>query len=486
MKRKVLLVYANAMSDGHISIGISMLSAVLKEKYEIKLFDTTFYPKIFTEMRKWREKTLEYKKLDDGLPPLNTTDLYEDFDKLYNEFKPDLVAVSATSTDYELGLSLLKNVEVPVLFGGLHATIAPEDVISHPKVTHIFRGEAEEIIANLVEKVLNGESLDGFKGVWYKKDGRLIKNEGVPVVNDLNNLPIPDWSIFDDRHFLRPFKGKVYRVGAFELSRGCPYSCTYCVNHIMQKLTGGAGHYREKSVDKAIDEVKKLTKEFNIGLIKFWDENFLGFKKNSTDFLKRYIEEVGLPFMIQTRPEGLTEEFAQLLKKANCVNLSLGIESGNENTRRNFLKRYPRNEDIIRGFKIARKYGLRTTAFIILGLPNEARKEVFDSINLVRECQPSVVNTFLLYPYKGTEIREWCIKNGWLDPNSRQEYVDTHQGYILKNPNFTEDDLQTLRKVFSLYVYTDPKYYSIIERAEKDELLYSFLNELYAKIIHGY
>jgi len=485
MKRRVLLVYSNSMSDGHISIGVSMLSAVLKKSYEVKLFDTTFYPKKFDKMREWREKTLEYKKVGGGLPPLNKTDMYDDFDKFYDEFKPDIVAVSATSTDYELGLSLLKNVDVPVLFGGLHATIAPDDIISHPKVTHVFRGEAEEIILNLVKKVLNRENLEGFRGIWYKKEGRVIKNYGVPIVEDLNRLPMPDWSIFDERHFFRPFRGKIYRIGAFELSRGCPYYCTYCVNHTMQKLTKGASHYREKNIDKALEEIKVLTKKFNIELIKFWDENFLGYKKSSMDFLERYSNEVSLPFMIQTRPEGITGEFAKALKKANCVNLSLGIESGNENIRRTVLKRYPKNEEIIKGFETAKRYGLRTTAFIILGLPNETRKEIFNSIELIRKCQPSVVNTFLLYPYKGTEIREWCIDNGWLDPNEEQEYVDTHHGYILKNPNFSEEDLRTLRKVFSLYVYTDPKYYPIIEKAEKDELLYSFLNELYAKIIHG-
>ena len=71
------------------------------------------------------------------------------------------------------------------------------------------------------------------------------------------------------------------------------------------------------------------------------------------------------------------------------------------------------------------------------------------------------------------------------DNDKKHEYVDTHYGYILKNPNFSHEDLLTFRKVFSLYVYTEPKYYPIIEKAEKDEFFYSFLNQIYAKIIHG-
>ena len=90
MKNKVLLVYANSFSDGILPIGISMLVPILKQKFDVKLFDTTFYPGKFDKMRQWREKSLEYKKLDEKLYDMNESDVFYDFDILYKKYNPDL------------------------------------------------------------------------------------------------------------------------------------------------------------------------------------------------------------------------------------------------------------------------------------------------------------------------------------------------------------------------------------------------------------
>ena len=483
--KKVLLVYADAFSDGILPIGIAMLTAVLKNHFDLKLFDTTFYPGKFTEIRKWREKTLEYKPLDKELYSLNTSNLYEDFYELYLRFNPDLVSVSATSSDYQLGLSLLKGVECPTIFGGIHATIAPEDIIIHSKVTHLFRGEVEDVIVNLFNDIINKKDLSKYPGLWYKDGIKIIKNLGVPITEDLDTLPCPDWSLFDKRHFLRPFQGKPYRLGTFELARGCPFSCTYCINHTMQRLAGKKKHYREKSIDIAFKHIKHLTKHYNINLIKFWDECFLGHKKSSLEFLHRYNDEIGIPYMIQTRPEGITLEFAKALKDTQCVNLSIGLESGSEYTRKHHLKRYMTDQQIINGFQNCKKEGLRTTTFLIMGLPEETREDIFEGIRLIKKCEPTVCDTFFLFPYKGTEIREWCIENGWLDAAEPKQYGDTHFHYILKNPNFTVEELRKLRKTFSMYVTSNERYWPIIKKAEDDDLLYEYLNTIHSKIIHG-
>ncbi len=462
-------------------IGLSMISAVLKQKYEVKLFDTTFYPKGMSIDRKQREKHLEYKELEEELPELNKTDMKTDFNNLYNNYQPDLIMVSAVSLGYKLTIDLLKYIDVPIIIGGVHSIVAPEDMIGNPKITHIIRGEPEDILLELVDKILNNKSLENFKGIWYKKNGEIIKNEGILFVDDLNKLPMPDWSIFDDRHFYKPFKGKIYRMGHYAVNRGCPFSCSYCVHSILQKHT--KNEYREMNIEKAINELKILTKKYKIEMLKIWDDTFSGYKKDVSRFLKRYIQEINLPFMIQTRPETITEEYAKLLKEANCVNLNLGIESGNEKIRSEILKRPTKDENIIKGFQLCKKYDLRTTANVILGLPKETKKELFETIELTKKCQPSVTHVFLLHPYKGTPIREWAIKNNWIDEDE-DEKTDYHSGYNLKNPNFSEQELLTYRKLFPIYINTEPKYYPIIDKAKDDELFYDFLRHIYSKIIH--
>jgi len=486
MQYKVLMVYANSFSDGIPPIGIATLISVLKNQFNVKLFDTTFYPGKFDKMREWREKTLEYKKVNGKLYDLNKSNMFEDFDNLCKTFKPDIIGVTATSSDYQLGLELVKDIyDIPVIFGGIHATIAPEDIIN-ANVNFVFRGEAEEVIIDLFNDIIEQNDLSKYPGLWYNRDGFLRKNEGCPIISNLDKTPPPDWSLFDKRHFRRPFKGKIYQVGTYENARGCPYAtCSYCVMHTLKKLQPNNMHYREKSVDKTIKEIKKLIKDYDINLIKFWDENFLGHRKKAKEFLTRYREEVGIPFMIQTRPENVTEELAQLLKDSKCVNLSVGIEHGNEKIRANVLHRYTKNDRIIDGFKNCNKYGLRTTSFLIMGVPTETRQHIFEGIQLVKKCNPTACDTFFLFPYKGSEIHKYCVENNLIDKDEPTEYGDTHYDYIIKHPDLTVDELRGLRRTFSMYVKTDELFWDIIREAETDDHLYEYLNGLYAKVIHG-
>jgi len=487
MQYKVLMVYADAFSDGILPIGLATLISVLKPHFDVKLFDTTFYPGKFDEMRKWREKSLEYKKLDEKLYDLNETNVFEDFQKIYKDFNPDIIGVTATSSDFQLGLKLLEVIEkTPVVMGGVHATIAPEDIIHNKNVDYIFRGEAEEIIVNLFKDIIEKKDLTKYSGLWWKNGKDIKINPGCPVIKDLDKVPSPDWSLFDERHFRRPFKGKVYRLGTYENARGCPYAtCSYCVMHTFKKLQPKGLHYREKSVDKTIKEIKRLIKDYNINLIKFWDENFLGHRKKAREFLIRYKEEVGISFMIQTRPENVTDELAQLLKDAKCVNLSVGIEHGNEKIRADILHRYTKNKEIIKGFDNCNKHGLRTTSFLIMGVPTETRQHIFEGIKLIKRCNPSSCDTFFLFPYKGSEIHQYCIEHGLINPDDPKEYGDTHFDYIIKHPNLSLEDLRGLRRTFSMYVKSDEKYWDIIEKAEKDDHLYEFLNSIFARVIHG-
>jgi len=486
MRYKVLLVYADAFSDGILPIGLATLISVLKSHFDIKLFDTTFYSGKFDEMRKWREKSLEYKPLKEKLYDLNTSNVFVDFDILYKEFKPDIIAISATSSDFQLGMELVKFVkDIPIIFGGVHATIAPEDILSS-NINYVFKGEAEEIIVNLLKDIIEENDLSEYPGLWYNRDGFTRKNPGCPVIKDLDTVPPPDWSLFDERHFRRPFQGKIYRMGTYENARGCPYStCSYCIMHTFKKLQPKGLHYREKSVDKTIKEIKRLIKDYNINLIKFWDENFLGHRKKAKEFLIRYKEEVGIPFMIQTRPENVTEELAKLLKESNCVNLSVGIEHGNEKIRAEILHRYTKNKEIIKGFDNCNKYGLRTNSFLIMGVPTETRQHIFEGIKLIKKCNPSSCDTFFLFPYKGTEIHQYCLEHKLIDKDEPKEYGDTHFDYIIKHPDLSLEELRGLRKTFSMYVKTDEKYWDIIEKAEKDDHLYDFLNSIFLRVIHG-
>jgi len=179
---RVLFIYPNTYSDGCMPLGIAMLSAVLKEAgHEIQLFDTTFFNKKSGETNKLGEKHLIFKKTDLDIK-LDKSDMKEEFRKAINNFKPDLIAISATSINYSLGLKLLKSIngtvyaEVPVVVGGSHPTVVPDKVVAEDGIDIICIGEGEGAMLELCNRMEAHEDITNIKNLWIKKNGKIFKN----------------------------------------------------------------------------------------------------------------------------------------------------------------------------------------------------------------------------------------------------------------------------------------------------------------------
>lgn len=150
-------------------------------------------------------------------------------------------------------------------------------------------------------------------------------------IQTLNALTID--TFFYESHFNRKFTMK--RVGAFETSRGCPYSCSYCVNAYLQELTRGKSRYhREKSVQRVIEELAFFTEKLQLEYVYLIDETFLLKMTRLKEFIEAYMQRVRLPFSFMTHPQTVTDKKIELVAKAGADLALIGIECGDEEFRK--------------------------------------------------------------------------------------------------------------------------------------------------------
>lgn len=352
---------------------------------------------------------------------------------------PDLIAISMFSgmRDFviELAKDIKSNFDTPIIAGGPHPTVASLETINVPYIDMICIGEGEDTICELLSRMGKKQDPEGLKGLWFKRGGDIIKNEVRPLREDLDDYPFADRKLFDFRRYLKARNGVVDIIAG----RGCPYKCTYCINPYLQKLYDGKGKFiRKRSVGNVVEEIVRLSELYEIKGIAFHDDVFTISKTWLREFADHYGKEVRIPFTCSARPESIDEETVALLKRANCISLSIGIESGNEKIRREVLHRPLSDEAIINAFDLAREAGISTYSYNMIGVPYETREDIEKSIELNRKVRPSSLQVTVFQPYPGTELRALSVEKGWLadedtTPESHKFYSIMKYHYISKN-----------------------------------------------------
>lgn len=469
---KVLLIHANSSMDTLIPPNLATLSAILKRSgNQVKLFDTTFYNTRGFTGDDARVRTLQVKKTnfaDLGIY-FNTTDMTQDFINLVEDYKPDLVGLSAVELTFNMGMKLINAIKeikpyIKVAVGGAHALTSPELVISEKNVDIVSVGEAENAFIELCEKIKNNEDYTGIFNLWIKKDGKIYKNKLGKLIN-MDDLPYQDWEIFDKRRIYKPMSGTLGRTGCFELTRGCVYSCTFCINEFLNKIHNHRS-YREKSIPKFIDEVKYFKDNYGLQYVYILAEMFLPTTKQRVrDFSRLWREKVGLPFWTQLRVEGVDEENARLLEEAGCVSISAGIESGNEDFRKKVIHRMMSNQDIIDAFRILKKTKMQISGNSIIGFPGETRELIFDTIELNRELNLDNIMIHVFNPYRGTSLYDLSIERGYISPDHMAG--DYRADFTLNMPHIKKEEILGLQRTFALYVKFPKEMWPEIRIAEK-------------------
>lgn len=471
---RVLLVNCNTPMDNLIPAGVSLLSAVLKEEgCAVRCFDTTFYrPPGYVTGDEARATTLQVRptSFDElGIRP-RATRAVDDFRALVWDWQPDLIGFSVIECTFALGLDLARAVadyrpRVPRVWGNVHATFAAPRIIGAPEIDMLCVGEGEVAIRALARALAAGQPPTRIPNLWIKREGAVERNAPAPLVA-LDALPDQDWEIWERERFFKPMGGRIWVTGTFEMNRGCPYSCMYCVNWGLNRLYAGqGGYFREKAIPVLLREMRDKKRRYGLEFAYLVAESFLTTSRRRLEEFAAGYPAVGLPFWVEARPESITREKVRLLEACGCEGISIGVESGNEEFRRQFMNRNIPNDRIVRAMEVLAASRLRISANNVIGFPTETRDLVFETIELNRRF-PRVegVMCALYNPYHGTRLREIAEERGYIDPTTLAG--DYRKETPMRMEHLAPDELRGLQRTFPLYVKFPRARWPEVRRAE--------------------
>ena len=489
------------VDEGVLPMGPGILIAGLrKEGHTVRVFDTTKY-KIVSGHRsddhgpkEINEKYLNFVPVSEGHvvePKILKTEseILDEFDHEVNKFKPDVIAFTVLCS-HNWGMSKLlmdrcTYNDAKIILGGKHIITMYKELINVPWVDAVCIGDGEVALLEFCDLVANGKDYSKVGNCWTKVKGEVIQNP-LNKLLQMDDIPFPDWTDFDERLFYKPFRGRMYKYGYVEISRGCPFRCPYCHNEKEHDLFAGLGRFmRNKPIKTVMDEIRFMKEEYGIEIIKFLDEEFLAKpKKYLQEFAEEY-RKLDLPFLLMCRPERMTKENAKMLVEMGCVQASIGVESGNEYIRKEIYHRYMDNEVMIQGFKNFRDAGICTTSLNMIGGPFEDAEMIFDTIELNRHLQSDDVLCSVFQPYRGTSLRDLCIKEGFMTDDEECEET-TLENSVLTMPQITHEEIWGFRRTFALYIRAPKWLYPLIGLYRKwdnplTRLIFNLLAGRYSK-----
>jgi len=251
------------------------------------------------------------------------------------------------------------------------------------------------------------------------------------------------------------------------MNRGCPYTCTYCINSGFKELYDPVGgYYREQEIPRLIDEILEKKEKYNLSFVYLVAESFLTTNRKRIEEFGRLYRQVGLPFWVEARPESITEDRVGLLTDIGCEGISIGLESGNDELRTRLLGRRITNERIIQAFQLLSDSDIRVSANNIVGFPMETREMIFDTIELNRKINVQGVMVSFFSPYRGCTLREVCELEGYIGKEDIAE--DYRLGPSMDMPQLGREELIGLHKTFPLYVKFPRSEWDVIRACEDD------------------
>ena len=343
----------------------------------------------------------------------------------------DLVCISTiTSTApkaYSIG-KRLKALGIPVIMGGAHPTFLPDEALDY--ADFVIRGEGDHSLVELLACLEKGiPSLTGIKGVSYRdRHGRPVHNPSPEFIQDLDSLPLPDFSLV---HKWNP--SNVYPVST---SRGCPYDCTFCS---VIRMFGRK--YRFKSVEAALKELRYAASVSSA--TKFIvDDNFTANKMRTREILKGMIAEgIKTQWSAQVRTDVAADtELLRLMADSGCHTLHIGFESINPATLEAYNKKQTR-EDIIACIRTVKDHGIHIHGMFVLGADTDDAGTIQDTADFAIKLGIDTVQFMILTPFPGTPFFQDMMQSGRLLHTDWSKYEIQH--VVFKPRLLSPSTLQT-------------------------------------------
>lgn len=367
---KILLIYPYPLYDRSeednirvVPIGVYNVAAVLRENY----YDV--------EVLNW----------------YNIHKTPERIKEILLEKRPDVIGFSILNANRWGGIKIAQiakeiNSDVKVVFGGVASTFLWKHLLRNfPQIDFVVMGEGEYAFLNLIRLIERGEHKDlkNIRGIAFRKNGKIVRTKDTVVVHNLDDLPIP---------------AKYFEYNHVCSSRGCPWKCTFCGS---PKFWGQKIRFR--SADNFVEELELLYSK-GISFFYFSDDNFTLNKNRVIEICRKILErDLRITWFAISRVNYVDEEVLYWMRKAGCIQISYGVESGSERIRE-LLNKNITTEQIKNAFALTQKYGILARAYFIYGSPEESWDTIQDTIDLIHEIRPLIWILYILEIYPGTKL----------------------------------------------------------------------------------
>lgn len=372
------------------------------------------------------------------------TDLAQSAREIVEAFGCEMALASSVATQFPLIAQLCEHIKrlkpsVPILLGGVHATLCPEECIAHPAIDAVCTGEGEEVAVAWVNALAAGLQPSGIPGTWNKIPGQAEIDRTPPALfrTHLDDLPMVNYAHWE--RWVDPADRRVHVL----LGRGCPYSCTYCSNHALRRTQAGR-YVRFRSPENILAEIHMLVERFpdlqsiyleveTIGASIPWamamSECLTAFNAGRAHPLLFRANLAVTTHLVRHRDQlhSLLESF----RRANLRTLHVGLESGSERIRREILNRPPyTNADLIDFCHCAHQVGIEIVLYTMIGLPTETAADAVETSRIARACEPLDIDLSVYYPYPGTKLRELSARMNLIDPRNLGVSAERSRVYL--------------------------------------------------------
>lgn len=341
--------------------------------------------------------------------------------------KPKIVGISFMTNQYEEAVNVSAvvkrvNKHIPVIVGGPHVSASPHEILALKTVDIAVMGEGESSVLEVVDNYLKGkgDKLETIKGIAYKAEEKIYVNERREFIQNLDSLPFPAWHLLPlDRYSVPATGGSVAeRVFTVISSRGCPNCCIFCDSHAVF-----GRKFRGRSAKNIFDELVYLEQNFGATQFDFVDD-IITIDKNRVFELCALILKYSCKFkwMCNVRVNTVDLEMLEFMKRAGCVRIEFGVESGDTEVLRK-LKKGITIEQIETAHGLAREAGLSIGSFVMVGNVGEDFDSVMKTQKLLHRIETDDVYISIATPFPGTELYEMAQNNGLVQVDDWSRYV---------------------------------------------------------------